>query len=107
MQNKPAYQDRIVVNPAILAGKPVVKGTRIPVDLVLERLEEDTDTTALFEDYPQLRNEDIKACLWLFVILQKWLFVNLSEPTCLKPQKQHFNLGIGMLYFFLEPFRLS
>ena len=64
MQDKPTYQDRIVVNPAILAGKPVVKGTRIPVDLILERLEEDTDTTLLFEDYPQLRNEDIKACLW-------------------------------------------
>lgn len=64
MQEEPAYQDRIVVNPAILAGKPVVKGTRIPVDLVLERLEEDTDTTLLFEDYPQLTDEDIKACLW-------------------------------------------
>ena len=92
MQNKPAYQDRIVVNPAILAGKPVVKGTRIPVDLVLERLEEDTDTTALFEDYPQLRNEDIKACLWLFVILQKWLFVNVllvaNEQITLESSKE-------------------
>lgn len=64
MQDKPAYQDRIVVNPAILAGKPVAKGTRIPVDLVLERLEEDIHTTPLFEDYPQLTDQDIKACLW-------------------------------------------
>lgn len=46
-----------------VVGKPVIKGTRIPVELVLERLEEDTDTKLLFEDYPQLTNEDIKACL--------------------------------------------
>jgi uncharacterized protein (DUF433 family) len=58
------YQDRIIVDPTILVGKPVVKGTRIPVELVLERLEEDTDPTLLFEDYPQLTQEDIKACLW-------------------------------------------
>jgi len=64
MHTQQHYQDRIVVNPQILVGKPVVKGTRIPVELVLERLEEDTDTTLLFEDYPQLTDEDIKACLW-------------------------------------------
>src|SRR6266566_4544906 len=64
MNTQQNYQDRIVVNPQILVGKPVVKGTRIPVELVLERLEEDTDTTLLFEDYPQLTDEDIKACLW-------------------------------------------
>ena len=58
------YQDRIIVDPHILVGKPVIKGTRIPVELVLERLEEDVDTTLLFEDYPQLTQQDIKACLW-------------------------------------------
>src|SRR5438270_6841492 len=58
------YQDRIIVDPKILVGKPVIKGTRIPVELVLERLEEDVDTKLLFEDYPQLTPEDIKACLW-------------------------------------------
>jgi len=64
MKTQDTYHDRIIVNPAILAGKPVIKGTRIPVDLVLERLEEDTNTDLLFEDYPQLTNKDIKACLW-------------------------------------------
>jgi uncharacterized protein (DUF433 family) len=59
-----AYQERIIVNPAILAGKPVVKGTRIPVEIVLERLEEDINTKLLFEDYPQLTQADVKACLW-------------------------------------------
>jgi uncharacterized protein (DUF433 family) len=64
MKAQQNYQDRIEVNPGILAGKPVIKGTRIPVELVLERLEEDTQTKLLFEDYPQLHQEDIKACLW-------------------------------------------
>src|SRR2546429_9183106 len=57
-------QDRIVRIPGVVGGKPVIKGTRIPVALILERLEEDTDTKHLFEDYPQLTQEDIKACLW-------------------------------------------
>jgi len=58
------HQERIVAQPDILAGNPVVKGTRIPVELVLERLEEDMNTKHLFADYPQLQTEDIKACLW-------------------------------------------
>lgn len=64
MKNEQNYKTRITVDPKILAGKPVIKGTRIPVEIILERLEEDTDTTLLFEDYPQLKPEDIKACLW-------------------------------------------
>ena len=43
MEDKPVYQNRSVVNPGMLVGKPVIKGIRISVDLVLERLEEDTD----------------------------------------------------------------
>jgi uncharacterized protein (DUF433 family) len=58
------YHNRIVSTPEVVGGKPVIKGTRIPVALILERLEEDTDTKLLFEDYPQLTQEDIKACLW-------------------------------------------
>lgn len=56
-------QDRIVRIPGILGGKPVIKGTRIPVDLILERLALDLDLKALFEDYPDLTEEDIKACI--------------------------------------------
>jgi uncharacterized protein (DUF433 family) len=77
------YQDRIVVNPQILVGKPVIKGTRIPVELVLERLEEDTDTRHLFEDYPQLTTKDIKACLWYARELVKGeeIYPTLYRPT--------------------------
>ncbi len=57
------YQDRIIVDPEILVGKPVVKGTRIPVELVLKRLAQELDPQALLEAYPRLTIEDIKACL--------------------------------------------
>ena len=57
------YQDHIVVDPDILAGKPVVKGTRIPVELVLKRLAQDLDVKTLFEAYPRLSLADVQACL--------------------------------------------
>ena len=55
--------NRIVVDPRIMAGKPVVRGTRIPVDLVLKRLSQDLDLRSLFESYPRLTEDDVKACL--------------------------------------------
>ena len=56
-------KSRIIINPKIMVGKPVVKGTRIPVSLVLKRLAEDPDMTHLFEAYPRLTLADVKACL--------------------------------------------
>ena len=61
-QNKNT-SERIVQIPGILGGKPVIKGTRIPVDLILERLTIDLDLKTLFEDYPELTEADIKACM--------------------------------------------
>lgn len=58
-----SLHQRIVVDPEIMAGKPVVKGTRIPVELVLKRLAQDLDTTTLLEAYPRLTEDDVKACL--------------------------------------------
>ncbi|MCL4508492.1 MAG: DUF433 domain-containing protein [Chloroflexi bacterium] len=57
------YPDRIIQDPKILAGKPVVKGTRIPVALVLAKLAQNPDLPELFADYPRLTPEDVKACL--------------------------------------------
>ena len=57
------YQDRIVTDPQIMVGKPVVRGTRIPVEHVLGRLAENPDLTELFAAYPELTREDVKACL--------------------------------------------
>lgn len=56
-------QDRIVRNPAILAGKPVIRGTRISVEFVLELLAGGWSEADIFENYPGITHEDIKACL--------------------------------------------
>jgi uncharacterized protein (DUF433 family) len=63
MKKQATYQDRIVRIPGLVGGKPVINGTRIPVDLILERLAHDLDLNTLFEDYPHLTKDDIKACL--------------------------------------------
>jgi uncharacterized protein (DUF433 family) len=55
--------DRIEINPHILGGKPVIKGTRIPVYLVLELLQADYDFQKILDAYPSLNMEDIKAAL--------------------------------------------
>ena len=57
------YKDRIVTDPLIIVGKPVVRGTRIPVEHVLGRLAENPDLAELFAAYPELTREDVKACL--------------------------------------------
>jgi uncharacterized protein (DUF433 family) len=57
------HKDRIVTDPRLMAGKPVVAGTRIPVEHVLGRLAENPDLTELFAAYPELTREDVKACL--------------------------------------------
>jgi uncharacterized protein (DUF433 family) len=57
------YKDRITINPAIMVGKPVVKGTRIPVERVVAHLANNPDMTDLFAAYPELTIEDVKACL--------------------------------------------
>jgi uncharacterized protein (DUF433 family) len=55
--------ERITSDPAIMVGKPVVRGTRIPVELVLGHLAENPDLDDLFGAYPQLTIDDIRACL--------------------------------------------
>jgi len=53
--------DRIISDPAILGGKPTIKGTRISVELVLEYLAEAPEE--LYEAFPHITPEDVKACL--------------------------------------------
>ncbi len=56
------YHDRIVRKLGILGGKPVIKGTRVPVELVLQYLANDPDIKNLFAAFPHLTIEDVKAC---------------------------------------------
>lgn len=58
-----SLRDRITVDPNILVGKPIVKGTRVSVELVLDRLAAEPDFDVFFEDYPHLTIDDVRACL--------------------------------------------
>jgi uncharacterized protein (DUF433 family) len=55
--------ERIDIDPAIMMGKPVIRGTRITVELVLRKLAEGTSEGELLEDYPHLTIEDIRAAV--------------------------------------------
>ena len=56
-------QDRIELNPRVCNGKPVIKGTRIPVSVVLEQIAQGESWDELLQGYPELNKEDIKAAL--------------------------------------------
>jgi uncharacterized protein (DUF433 family) len=55
--------NRIEINPAVLGGKPVIVGTRIPVELILRKLSEGATEAELRDAYPRLTLEDIRAAL--------------------------------------------
>jgi uncharacterized protein (DUF433 family) len=55
--------DRITVDPTVMVGKPVIKGTRMPVELVLAKLGANLDLDEFFLDYPELTIDDVKACI--------------------------------------------
>lgn len=55
--------DRITVDPDVMVGKPVITGTRLPVELILAKLAANPDLDELFLDYPELTLDDVKAAL--------------------------------------------
>jgi uncharacterized protein (DUF433 family) len=57
------WNDRIKLDPAVLAGKPVIRGTRLSVSLIIELLAQGWSEADLFESYPELQPEDVRACL--------------------------------------------
>ncbi len=54
---------RIEIHPDVMQGKPVVQGTRVPVELILRKLAEGATLEDLLDAYPKLTVEDIRACL--------------------------------------------
>lgn len=57
------WPERIIVDAEILAGKPVIRGTRIAVELILELLAAGQSESEILANYPGLAREDILACL--------------------------------------------
>ncbi len=55
--------DRIEINPRIMLGKPVIRGTRIPVELIVRKMAEGADEKALLQAYPNLTLQDVHAAL--------------------------------------------
>jgi uncharacterized protein (DUF433 family) len=54
---------RISINPKVMLGKPVIQGTRIPVEMILKMLSQGTTTEDILQEYPRLQPEDIRAAL--------------------------------------------
>jgi uncharacterized protein (DUF433 family) len=63
MSDEPALLERITSDPEVMVGKPVVRGTRISVELVIGFLAAKPDLDELLQAYPHLTVEDVKACL--------------------------------------------
>jgi uncharacterized protein (DUF433 family) len=59
----PFINERIEVNPKILIGKVIIKGTRIAVEFILELLANDYTYETILENYPQLEKADIRATI--------------------------------------------
>ena len=55
--------NRIEIDPAVMLGKPVIRNTRIPVELLLRKLSEGATFGDLLNAYPRLTEDDIRACL--------------------------------------------
>ena len=82
-QEQPSYYDRITTDPTILVGKPVIRGTRIAVEHVLDQLADNPDLAELFAAYPDLTLADVQACLAYAQALAA------GEPVDPKPGPQH------------------
>jgi uncharacterized protein (DUF433 family) len=54
---------RITSNPEIFGGKPIIRGMRIPVEMILDLLSQGASEDEILEDYPMLERDDIRACL--------------------------------------------
>lgn len=56
-------EERISINPRIMVGKPVIRGTRIPVELIVRMLAQGIPSSDILKEYPRLQTEDISAAL--------------------------------------------
>ena len=57
------WQDRITTDPKVLVGKPVIKGSRIAVELVIDLLSKGWSQEQIIDSYPNITIDDIRACL--------------------------------------------
>ncbi len=75
------WKERIERNPNILFGKPVIKGTRLAVDLIIDLLSWGWSESDILENYPGLTREDIRACLSHASVALRRCFSLSNEPV--------------------------
>lgn len=76
------WKDRIEVNPAVLVGKPVIRGTRISVELILDRLADGWAMEDVLASYPHISREDVLAVLrFAAELIEKEPFVAATKVT--------------------------
>lgn len=57
------WKERITADPQVLVGKPVIKGTRLAVEFIIDLLAQGWTEAEIFRNYPGITHEDIRACL--------------------------------------------
>jgi uncharacterized protein (DUF433 family) len=74
--------ERIIINPKVMVGKPVIKGTRLTVEYILNLLAHGATTEEILDEYEGLIQEDVQACL-LFATksLESFAFMPLAAET--------------------------
>ena len=72
------WKNHIISDKSVLLGKPTIKGTRLSVEFILERLENGWTIEQLLENYPRLSNDDIKA---VFAYIKECLQDGLMYET--------------------------
>lgn len=74
--------ERIAVDPNVMIGKPVIRGTRIPVELIVRMVGQGTPTEEILREYPRLTDDDIRAALTYAadVIANEDIFPVSSSP---------------------------
>lgn len=75
------WQERITVDPKILVGKPVVKGTRLAVEFIVELLAQGWSESEILRNYPGLTHDDIAACLKYAASILKAEKIYPFEPS--------------------------
>ncbi len=76
------WKDHIEVNPAVLVGKPIIKGTRISVELILDRLADGWTMEDVLASYPHINREDVLAALsFASELFKEETFVAVGKVT--------------------------
>lgn len=76
------YADRIQINPAIMDGMPCIRGTRIPVQVILDYLAEGVTTEKILQEYPHLTLEDIRAALGFgSYVVGRWVSRDIADDS--------------------------